>query len=128
MNKGTLNMKSISAYWALLVGLLSVAAQVITYFLRFGRWNTEATFIEYLFFFLAGSLGGSILVFFLNRQTSMRGRWIVSIMFLLISPVALLLMIVGGLFGLLGGLILPLIPWALFSWLGSLLGRFISRA
>ena len=121
-------MKPLSPYWALLVGLLSVAAQVITYYLRFARWNAEATFIEYLFFFLAGSLGGSILLFFLNRQTSRRGRWIVLIMFLLISPLALLLMIVGGLIGLLGALLLPQIPWALFSWLGSLLSRIVSRA
>ena len=120
-------MKLISAYWALLVGPLSVAAQVITFYLRFGRWNTDATFVEYLFFFLAGSLGGSILVFFLNRQTSLRGRWIVLIMFLLVTPLALLMMIGGGLLGLLGVLVFPQIPWGLFTWLGSLLNRLVSR-
>ena len=120
-------MKTISPYWALLVGLMSVAAQVIVYFLRFGRWNTESTFSDYLFFFLAGSLGGSILIFFLNRQTTTRGRWVVLIMFLLISPISLFLMLAGGLLGPLGLLILPQISWGLFSWLGSLFSRFASR-
>lgn len=119
-------MKSISTYWALLAGLLSVAAQVVTYYLRFGSWNTQATLVEYLFFFLAGSLGGSILIFFMNRHTSMSARWIVLAMFLLITPVALLMMIGGGLLGPLGVLVFPLIPWALFTWLGSVLGRFLS--
>ncbi len=126
--KGGLDMKTIPAYWALLVGLLSVAAQVVTFYLRFGRWNTEATFMEYLFFFLAGSLGGTILIFFLNRQSTGRGRWVVLIIFLLVSPVALFLMVGGGLLGPLGVLIFPQIPWALFTWLGSLLGRSVSRA
>jgi hypothetical protein len=37
IQKGDLGMKPISAYWALLVGLLSVAGQVVTYYLRFGK-------------------------------------------------------------------------------------------
>jgi hypothetical protein len=121
-------MKSISAFWALLVGLLCVVAQVVTYFVRFGQLNTEASFTEYVLFLLAGTMGGAILIFFLNRQTSTRGRWIVLLVFLLISPVALLMMLGGGLFGSLGILIFPQIPWALFTWIGSLLGRVGSRA
>lgn len=48
--------------------------------------------------------------------------------FLLISPVALFMMIGGGLLGPLGVLIFPQIPWALFTWIGSLVARFVSRA
>jgi uncharacterized membrane protein len=125
--KGVLGMKSISAFWALLVGLLSVIAQVITYTLRFERLNTESPFADYFFFFLAGTVGGFILIFFLNRQPTRKGRWIVLIVFLLIAPVSLFLMLGGGLFGPLGLLLLPQIPWLLFTWLGSLLGRFVSR-
>jgi hypothetical protein len=121
-------MKSISPYWALLGGLLSVLAQIVTYYLRFGRLNTIATFTEYLFFFIAGSLGGLILIFFLSRETAERARRMVLGAFLLASPIALLMMLVGGLFGPLGILILPQIPWALFAWIGSLLGRVFSRA
>ena len=120
-------MKSIPAYWALLVGLLSVLAQVITYSLRFERLNTESPFADYVFFFLAGTIGGFVLIFFLNRQPTRKGRWIVLIAFLLISPIALFLMLGGGLFGPWGLLLLPQIPWLLFTWLGSLLARFVSR-
>ena len=120
-------MKSIPAYGALLVGLLSVLAQVITYTLRFERLNTESPFADYIFFFLSGTIGGFILIFFLNRQPTRKGRWIVLAAFLLISPLSLLVMLGGGLFGPLGLLIWPQIPWALFTWIGSLLGRYVSR-
>jgi hypothetical protein len=120
-------VKTISVYWAFVVGLLSIVAQVITFYLRFGRWNTEATFADYLFFFLAGALGGSILIFFLNRQASVTGRWIALVGFLIASPIALFMMVGGGLLGPLGVLILPQLPWVLFIWLGSLVGKLISR-
>jgi hypothetical protein len=127
IKKGGPGVRSISVYWALLAGLFSAVAQVITYYARFGRWNAEASFTEYLLFFIAGSLGGLVLIFFLNRQTSTRGRWILIAAFLLASPIALLLMLGGGLLGPLGILIFPQVPWALFTWIGSLLGRLVSR-
>jgi hypothetical protein len=48
--------------------------------------------------------------------------------FLLASPAALLMMLAGGLFGPLGILLWPQIPWALFTWIGSILGQIGSRA
>jgi hypothetical protein len=108
----------------LLVGSLSVAAQITRFYVRFGRLNTDATFTEYLLFFLSGALGGAILVFFLNRQASIRRRWVVLIAFLLASPIALVMMLGGGMLGWIGLLILPQIPWALFTWIGSLVGKF----
>ena len=114
-------------YWSVGVGILVITAQMITYFLRFGNWNTESPFADYVFFFLAGVLGGFILIFFLNRQKTRKGRWIVLSAFLLVSPLSILLMLGGGLFGPLGLLIWPQIPWALFTWIGSLLGRYVSR-
>lgn len=120
-------MKKVSFYWALPMGLLTVAAQVLNFYVRFGRWNTDAFFLDYLLMFLAGALGGLILIFFLNRQASSEKRWIVLIAFLLGSPVALFMMILGGLLGLPGILILPQIPWALFAWIGSLVAKSVSR-
>ena len=120
-------MKKISPVWALVVGLLVVAAQVITFYIRFGRWNTNAFFVDYLLIYLAGTLGGLILIYFLNRQPSSDARFIVTIAFLLGSPLALIMMIAGGLLGVLGILIFPQIPWALFTWIGSLVGRRVSR-
>jgi len=119
-------MKTLSPYWALVVGFLSVAAQVVAFYARFGRWNTESPFTDYLFFFLAGALGGSILIFILNRQSSAGGRWIVLVSFLMAAPLALFMMIGGGLLGPLGILIFPQILWVLITWLGSLLARFVS--
>src|SRR5688572_19541171 len=121
-------LKKISPYWALLVGLLDVAGQVLTFYVRFGRLNTDAFILDYLLIFLAGALGGLILIFFLNRQSSSDARFIVLVAFLLASPIALFLMIAGGLLGIPGLLILPQIPWALFAWIGSFVGKRVSRS
>lgn len=120
-------MKIISVYWALVVGLLAVIAQVITYFVRFGHWNTVSPLVDYLFFFLAGTLGGWILIYFLNRQSSNARRWIVFAAFLLASPIALTVMVTGGLLGGFGVFLFPQVPWTLGSLLGSWAARFVSR-
>ena len=120
-------LQKVSLYWAFLVALLSPAAQALEYYFRFNRWNTEATITEYFLFFLAGSLGGVILIFFINRQVSTRRRWVVLIAFLLASWIALIMMIAGGLLGPIGVLLFPQIPWALFTWIGSWLAKFIVR-
>ena len=121
-------LQKVSFYWALLVGLLSPVAQSLEYYIRFDRWNTEATLTEYLLFFLAGTLGGVILIFFMNRQASTRRRWVVLIAFLLASWIALIMMIAGGLLGPMGVLLFPQVPWGLFTWIGSWLAKFIVRA
>jgi hypothetical protein len=120
-------LQKVSLYWALLVGLLSPAAQALEYYFRFDRWNIEATTTEYFLFFLAGTLGGVILIYFMNRQASTKRRWVVLIAFLLASWIALIMMIAGGLLGPLGVLLFPQIPWALFTWIGSWLAKFIVR-
>ena len=120
-------LQKVSLYWALLVGLLSPAAQALEYYFRFDRWNTDATTAEYFLFFLAGALGGVILIFFMNRQASTKRRWVVLIAFLLASWIALIMMIAGGLLGPLGVLLFPQIPWALFTWIGSLVVKLVSR-
>jgi hypothetical protein len=119
--------KHLSLAWAMLVGLLSIVAQVVTFYVRFGFFNTQASFANYAAFFLAGTLGGSILIWFLNREESARARRIVLIAFLLASPLAVILMLAGGLFGPIGVLIAPQIPWAFFTWLGSFVSKRISR-
>jgi len=113
--------------WVLGVGLFSVAAQILLFYARFGHWNTYSSFTDYLLFFLAGALGGWILTFFLNRQFSSANRWAVWIAFLLAIPIALLMMLAGGLLGPLGVLIFPQIPWAIFTWVGSWVGRRLTR-
>ena len=121
-------LKKVSPYWSLLVGLLTIAGQVVTFYIRFGRWNTNVFILDYLLIFLAGALGGWILIYFMNRQSSSDARFVVLFAFLLASPIALLLMIAGGLLGIPGILLLPQIPWALFVWIGSFVGKRISRS
>jgi hypothetical protein len=118
-------VKKVSVYWVFLVGLLTVAAQIIAFYVRFGRWNTDATFVDYLSFYVAGTLGGLILIYFLNKQPTPTRWWIVLIAFLVASPFAMLFMLGGGLLGWIGVLLFPLIPWALFTWIGSLVGRIV---
>ena len=120
-------MKKVSFYWAWLVGLLTVAVQVFTFYARFGHWNMISGVLDYVLFFGAGALGGWILIYCINRQDSLKGRWVVLIVFLLASPVALIMMLGGGLIGWIGVLLFPLIPWALFTWLGSCVGNLVSR-
>jgi hypothetical protein len=108
-------LKKISNYWSLLAGLLTVAVQIITFYLRFGRMNTDATFVDYLLFFVAGTLGGLILIYFLNKQTSAAKRWVVLVAFLLATPLAMIFLLGGGLLRWIGVILFPQIPWALLT-------------
>ena len=119
-------MKKVPLYWALVVALFAIAAQVVWFFFRFGHWNIDASVTDYLLFLLAGTIGGVILIYFLNRQASILQRWIVIVAFLLAFPVAVFVMLLGGLFGPLGIILFPQIPLALLTWIGSLLGKIIS--
>ena len=120
-------MKKTQVIGALLVGLLTVVAQVAVYFVRFGTWNAYSTVLDYILFFMAGTLGGLILFYFLNRQNS-KTAWSVTLLaFLLASPIALVMMIGGGLLGSIGVLVYPQIPWALFTWLGGLVGNSLAK-
>jgi hypothetical protein len=125
--EGEILMKKTQIYWALLVGLLSVVAQIATFYMRFGKWNVSSTMLDYVLFFLAGTLGGLILIYFLNRQNS-KTAWSVTLLaFLLTSPIAMVMMVGGGLLGSIGVLIFPQIPWALFAWIGGLAGNFFAK-
>lgn len=121
-------MKTLSVGWSLLSGLAAVVWQVVSYYLRFGRLNPHAAWTDYLTFFVAGALGGLLLVFFFNRQPVQKGRWSVLVAFVLAFPVAMIFMLGGGLLGWVGMLLFPLLPWLLFMWIGSLVGKFVLRA
>ncbi|HCB01285.1 MAG TPA: hypothetical protein DEP19_02785 [Anaerolineae bacterium] len=120
-------MNKIAFYWSGIVGLISVVWQIFTYYMRFGKFNEFATVTDYVMFFLAGTLGGLILIFFLNRQETIKGWWVVMIAFASATPVAMIFMLGGGLLSFIGTLIFPQIPWGIFTWLGSILGRFLGK-
>jgi hypothetical protein len=124
--EGEILMKKTQILGALLVGLLSVVAQIVVFYVRFGEWNAYATIFDYILFFVAGTLGGLILIYFLNRQNS-KTAWSVTLLaFLLASPIALVMMIGGGLLGSIGVLVYPQIPWTLFAWMGGLVGNSLA--
>ncbi len=108
-------MKKYQLFGVLFIGLLSVAAQIAVFFVRFGKWNTTSSVLDYILFFVAGTLGGLIFIYFTNRQHCKTGRRITLLAFLLASPIALFMMISGGLLGSIGVLVFPQIPWALFT-------------
>lgn len=118
-------MKKISFFWSLLAGVLAVVLQIAVFYARFGRWNSDATPLDHALFFVAGALGGALLIFFLNRQVSVAHRWILLAAFLVASPIALLMMVGGGLLGWFGILLFPLITWGLFLLLGAGIGRLV---
>jgi len=107
------------------MGLFTVAFQIITFYARFGRMNPDSTFVDYILFFIAGTVGGLILIYFLNKQTSNAKRWVVLIAFLLATPVAMIFILGGWLLGWIGVILFPQIPWALFTWIGSLVGKLM---
>jgi len=113
--------------WALAVGTLALLWQVFSYYFRFGQFNPHAAWTDYLWFFLSGVLGGLLLAFFLSRQHADKGRWTVLTAFALATPVAMIFMLGGGLLGALGTLFFPQVPWLVFTWVGSLLGKFLGR-
>ena len=120
-------MNKKSFYWALGVGTFSILWQVFTFYFRFGQFNPYALWQDYLIFFLAGALGGLVLSLFLNRAKANNAWWAVLIVFILATPIAMTLMVAGGLYGLAGILLAPLLPWTLITWIGSLVGKWITK-
>ena len=109
------------------VGTFTVLWQVFTFYFRFGQFNPYALWQDYLIFFGAGALGGLVLSLFLNRQRADKAWWAVLIAFALATPIAMTFMVAGGLYGLAGILLAPLLPWTLITWLGSLLGKWLTK-
>ena len=119
--------RKLSIYWSGLVGLLVVALQVIIFYARFGRWNTAAPIIDYLWLFIGGWLGGWLLITTLNRQEAKSAWWSVLVAFLIATPISLFMSVMGGVLGPVGVVVFPLIPWALALWIGTLVGKFLTR-
>ena len=116
-------MKTFSVFWSFVVGVTFVTFQLIIFYVRFGRLPQSSPWTDYLLFFIAGTLGGLILIYFLNQARQARARRSILLAFLLALPFALLLSVLGGLLGWWGVIVYPLFFWALFTWIGSLVGR-----
>jgi hypothetical protein len=119
--------RELSYWWAALIGLVFPLLQDLLYYLRFRILNPYAGPLDYALFFLAGALGGLILIALLRRSRTTAAKWIVLLAFLLATPLAIAGMLGGGLFGLFGILLLPAAIWAIFTGLGYGIGRLLSR-
>ena len=114
-------------WWAALVGLLFPVLQGTIYYLRFGLLNPYAGFLDYFLFFLAGALGGLVLIALFQRSRTRAAKWIVLVAFLLATPLATLGALGGGLLGLFGVVLLPPVIWAAITGIGYLVGSLVSR-
>ncbi|MBC7876407.1 MAG: hypothetical protein H7Y59_04480 [Anaerolineales bacterium] len=119
--------KKIPYWWAALIGLLMPILQFVIFYIRFGNTNPDSSLLDYVLFFVAGTIGGLILIALLQRSKTKAARWLVLIAFILATPIALTGMIVGGLAGPIGVLFMSAMLWTIITSLGFLVGRFISR-
>lgn len=119
--------KKIPYWWAALIGLLMPILQFVIFYIRFGNTNPDSSLLDYVLFFVAGIIGGLILIALLQRSKTKAARWLVLIAFILATPIALTGMIVGGLAGPIGVLFMSAMLWTIITGLGFLAGRFISR-
>ena len=120
--------REIYYWWAALIGLFFPVLQSTIYYFRFRVLNPYAGPLDYALFFLAGALGGLILIAFLRSSRTKAARWIVVAAFLLATPFATLGMLGGSLLGLFGIVLLPGAIWAIFTGIGFWIGRFFSRS
>ncbi len=119
--------KKTSFIWSLGVGLLFVVLSLLTFLLRFGGLNTEAPLTDYVIIFLAGTLIGVVLVYFLRRSelpVVFRATWIA---FVVSLPFAVFGMIFGGIVGGIGILLLGVSPSVFIIGVGHYLGRAFAK-
>jgi hypothetical protein len=119
--------KKPSFLWALAIGLAFPVLQVIIFLIRFGRFDTQAPWTDYLLFFLGGAFSGAGLIYFLRRSETRAVSRAVIIAFVLSLPFALFGMVVGGVIGMVGALILGVSPSIFITGVGYFLGRILSR-
>lgn len=119
--------KKIPYWWAALIGLLMLVIQVLIFYIRFGELNQEGTLLDYFVFFLAGTIGGLLLIYLLRRSKTKAANWIVIVAFILATPIALMGMVVGGLAGPVGAVFTSVMLWGMITGMGFLVGRFLSR-
>jgi hypothetical protein len=101
--------------------------QALIYVLRFGQLNPYAALSDYGLFFIAGLLGGLVLIAFLRASRTRAARWMVLAAYLVATPFAMLAMVLGGLLSLVNVVLPSLTIWAVFTAIGYFIGRLIFR-
>ncbi len=119
--------KKPSFLWALAIGALFPVLQLAIFLLRFNRWNTDSPAIEYLFFYISGTVIGLGLIYFLRRSENKGVQRATIIGFVIGIPFALFGMVMGGLGGPLGAILLGMSPGVFMTALGYFLGLALSK-
>ncbi len=119
--------KKPSFLWALAVGLLFPVLQVLIFFMRFGRFDSEAPLTDYLLFFLGGALIGAGLIYFLRRSETPGTFRAAIIAFVISLPFALFGMVLGGTLGVVGVVMLGVSPAVFITGVGYFIGRALSK-
>lgn len=119
--------KKPSFWWSFAVGGLFVILQVLLFFLRFNSLNPDAAGVDYLYFFIGGTLVGLGLVYFLRRSETKGAYRGTLIGFIVGIPFALFGMLIGGLVGPVGSILFSMSPGIFVTGLGYFLGRTFSK-
>jgi hypothetical protein len=117
--------KKPSFLWAIAVGLFFPILQIIIFFLRFQRLNPEASFSDYLFFFVAGLIIGLALIYFLRRSETRKNYNATIAGFVISIPFALIGMLLGGLMGGFGIILFSISPAIFVIGIAYFIGRTI---
>lgn len=119
--------KKPSFLWAFAIGLLFPVLQVVIFFLRFQNINPDASFSDYLFFFITGSIIGFALIYFLRRSETRRTSNATIIGFVIGVPLALIGMLLGGLMGTFGIILFGISPAIFLTAIAYFIGRGLSK-
>ncbi|WKZ34509.1 MAG: hypothetical protein QY332_12890 [Anaerolineales bacterium] len=119
--------KRTSFLWAPVIGLLFPFLNTAVLVFGFGQLHAEASLADYLMFFLAGSLIGIGLVYFLRRSEDRGVFRTVLIAFVVSLPFALFGMFFGGAIGGVGIFLLGVSPAIFIIGVGYFAGRMLAK-
>jgi hypothetical protein len=115
--------KNLSYKWAFAVALFFPVLQIVIFYFRFQRMNAEASFTDYLAFFISGLLIGLALIYLLRRSETTSASRCTIIGFIIGIPLALVGMMVGGLTGAFGAVLFSISPSIFVMLIGYVIGR-----
>lgn len=118
--------KKVSFLWSFGVGLLILVLSFVMFLLGFGNSDTGASFIDYVMIFLAGTLIGLVLVYFLRRSEKKSIYNATLIAFIVSLPLALFGVVFGSVVGGIGILLLGVSPSVFITGVVYYIGRAFS--
>jgi len=119
--------KKVSFVWSLATGLMFVVLSLVAFVFGLGGLNADVSIIDYVIIFLAGTLIGVILVYFLRRSESLAIYKATLIAFVISLPFTMFGILFGGILGGIGVFLLGVSPAVFIIGVGHYLGRAFSR-